>query len=328
MIRRLFLCAGESFDPYYNLAVEQTLLENTQPGFCTLYLWQNRNTVVIGRNQNAYKECRTQLLEKEGGHLARRLSGGGAVYHDLGNLNFTFLVPERDFDLAKQLSVISGACAALGIPVTVSGRNDVLAAGRKISGNAFYRHGGCAYHHGTLLVNVDAQKMARYLCPSTAKLESKGVDSVQSRVANLIDFRPGLTCAELARRLIESFEAVYGLAARRLEVRALDQERLLALRARNASWEWLYGQKIPFTFHCEDRFAWGEWQLWLRVEHGFVLEARVYTDAMDWNLAPALERALVGCRFKAAELAEAVEKALGDTDKARDISSLLEKQNL
>ena len=112
------------------------------------------------------KECRTTLLEQEGWHLARRLSGGGAVFHDLGNLNFTFLVPTADYDVERQLSVICTACRELGIPAKISGRNDVVVEGRKFSGNAFYQNGGRSYHHGTLLIHVDTEKMGRYLSPS------------------------------------------------------------------------------------------------------------------------------------------------------------------
>ena len=168
MIDKLKLYRGQSFDPFFNLAVEEYLLQNTDEGCCTLYLWQNQNTVVIGRNQNAFKECRTTLLEDEGGKLARRLSGGGAVFHDLGNLNFTFLVPTADYDLDKQLKVIELACEKLGVKVERSGRNDILADGRKFSGNAFYKNGPRAYHHGTLMVDVDREKMGRYLNPSKA----------------------------------------------------------------------------------------------------------------------------------------------------------------
>ena len=168
MIQQLKLYEGQSFDPQLNLAVEEYLLQTVEPDCCILYLWQNQNTVVIGRNQNAWKECRTTLLEEEGGHLARRLSGGGAVFHDLGNLNFTFLVPTDCYDLEKQLSVIQLACRSFGIEAVRSGRNDILAEGRKFSGNAFYQSGGRSYHHGTLLVDVDMTRMSRYLNPSKA----------------------------------------------------------------------------------------------------------------------------------------------------------------
>ena len=166
MIERIAVYESDGFDPHRNLAIEQHLLETVLGGCCLLYLWRNERTVVIGKNQNAWAECRTTLLSDEGGRLARRLSGGGAVYHDLGNLNFTFLMREEDYDLPRQLSVIQRACTLCGIETEISGRNDLLASGRKFSGNAFYHHEGRAYHHGTLLVDVDADAMSRYLSPS------------------------------------------------------------------------------------------------------------------------------------------------------------------
>ena len=185
MISSLHIYQASGSDPFENLAREQVLLEQGPADGVILYLWQNQNTVVIGRNQNAYKECRTSLLEEEGGKLARRLSGGGAVFHDLGNLNFTFLLPRADFDVRRQLEVICTACRELGIPAEISGRNDLHAEGQKFSGNAFYKSGTRAYHHGTLLLNVDMSKLGRYLSPPKAKLQAKGVDSVRARVTNL-----------------------------------------------------------------------------------------------------------------------------------------------
>ena len=149
MIRRIQIFSTDCTNPHRNLAVEQYLLETVPEETCILYLWQNRRTVVIGRNQSPWKECRTAALEADGGFLARRLSGGGAVFHDLGNLNFTFLVNKADYDLPRQLGVIVEACRLLGIPAECSGRNDVLSNGRKFSGNAFYEHGGKSYHHST-----------------------------------------------------------------------------------------------------------------------------------------------------------------------------------
>jgi len=155
MIRKLLYLCTDNTDPYHNLALEQYLTDTVPADTCILYLWQNRHTVVIGRNQNAWQECRTALLEQDGGKLSRRLSGGGAVYHDMGNLNFTFSLPKAEYDLHRQQRVIVEACRSLGIEASFSGRNDILAAGRKFSGNSFYHHNGCSFHNGTLLVAVD-----------------------------------------------------------------------------------------------------------------------------------------------------------------------------
>ena len=213
MIKRLLLCRSRSFDPYENLALEEALLSRVGEGELILYLWQNERTVVIGKNQNPWKECRTALLAEEGGCLARRLSGGGAVFHDRGNLNFTFLMTAGDYDLPRQLTVLERACQSLGIPARRSGRNDLLADGRKFSGNAFYKHNGKAYHHGTLMLDVDMEMVQRYLSPSKAKLAAKGVDSVRSRVVNLREFVPDLTIPQLADALIAALAEVYAVAA-------------------------------------------------------------------------------------------------------------------
>ena len=320
MINKIKLYESNSFDPYLNLATEQYLLETVEEDACILFLWQNQNTVVIGKNQNAWKECRTALLEQEGGILARRLSGGGAVFHDLGNLNFTFLVPQSEYDLDRQFAVIAEAVSLLGLRSERSGRNDVLAEGRKFSGNAFYKNGHQAYHHGTLLVDVDMEKLGRYLNPSKAKLQAKGVDSVRSRVVNLRELNPEITVSSVRKAMASAFETVYGRKATRLDDSMLDMADIEALRQRNASWEWNYGQKLPFTAEYEERFAWGGVQIQLSVESGVIMSARVYSDSMDWSVAPMLEQALTGCRFEAKEMAEKIHQA--DTGVDEDILSM------
>lgn len=320
MITKIALYQSIRNDPHFNLAVEQHLLESVEEGQCILYLWQNQNTVVIGRNQNPWKECRTTLLTEEGGYLARRLSGGGAVFHDLGNLNFTFLMSQADYDLDRQLTVIQNAVRSLGILAERSGRNDVLAEGRKFSGNAFYKNGKQAYHHGTLLVDADMAKMGRYLNPSKAKLQSKGVDSVRSRVVNLRELNPEVTIDALKAALTTSFSEVYGLPLQLMTESDLDSAAIAALTARNRSWEWNYGQKLPFTFECEDRFPWGSLQIQLQIENGIIHRAKVYSDAMDWSLTPELERILRDCRFDQ----DAVRSRLNGTSlPAEDICLLL-----
>lgn len=328
MIKRILLYRTDCTDPYRNLAVEQHLLETVPKDACTLYLWQNRRTVVIGRNQNAWRECRTGQMETDGVFLARRLSGGGAVFHDLGNLNFTFLVRKPGYDLNRQLGVIVEACRLMGIPAERSGRNDVLTGGRKFSGNAFYEHQGRCYHHGTLLVDVDMTAMGRYLSPSKAKLEAKGVSSVRSRVVNLRELKPDLTIEETAARMEEAFQSVYGMGAERLETSALDGACVDALTERNRSWDWLYGRDIPCELRCGKRFPWGEVELRLEVEAGTVRGVTVYTDAMDWALAPAVEEALTGSVFRREELVRRLEGAGLEQTVGTDLCSLLMEQDI
>lgn len=322
MIRKLYIYKSSCLDPYQNIATEKYLLETVAPGCCILYLWQNKNTVVIGRNQNAWAECRTSLLEEEGGKLARRLSGGGAVYHDLGNLNFTFMMHKEDYDLDRQLSVIEAACAYAGIAVARSGRNDLLADGQKFSGNAFYHAQGRAYHHGTLLVDADMDKLSRYLTPSKAKLEAKGVASVRSRVVNLRSLAPTLTCQALEQYMEQAFEMVYGLHPEYLSQADLDATQITQSAAQLSSWQWLYGPKLPFSFACSDRFSWGSIQLQLQIESGCIQSVQVYSDAMDWLLAEQISAALTGCRFAK----DAICDALKDLQYCEDLCQLLVKQ--
>ena len=292
-----------------------------------LFLWQNRNTVVLGRNQNPWRECRTSLLEADGGHLARRFSGGGAVYHDLGNLNFTFLVPEADYDVPKQLSVILHACRELGIPAEATGRNDLTVEGRKFSGNAFYKNGTVSCHHGTLMVRVDREKLGRYLNPSAAKLQAKGVASVRSRVVNLSDIRPGLTCADLYEPLKSAFSQVYGLPC---VCRSLPSApEIQVLRQDFSRWEWIYGPKLPFSFSWESRFPWGELSLALDVDQGIIRSAAVRTDSMDWTLAQRLESALTDCRFSAEAMSAAICSAFeSEITLCRDLIRMLAEQEI
>ncbi len=324
MIGRIAIYESEGFDPHRNLAIEQHLLETVLGGCCLLYLWQNERTVVIGRNQNAWAECRTTQLFGDGGRLARRLSGGGAVYHDRGNLNFTFLMREEDYDLSRQLSVIRRACAICGIETELSGRNDVLASGRKFSGNAFYHHEGRAYHHGTLLIDVDADAMGRYLSPSKAKLEAKGVESVRSRVVNLSELNPAITVDALKAAMKQAFREVYDLPLCPPPVP--DEARIGELTSHYASDAWLFGQKLPFTLRCEQRFPWGGIELQLFVDRGVITDAAVYTDDMDPETAPKLRKALIGCPFSLAAMKSRI--VTENLPHARDIIQMLTEQEI
>lgn len=328
MIDTLLSYITDSTDAHYNLAVEEYLTDTVQDGQCILYLWQNRHTVVIGRNQNAWQECRTSTFNEDGGTLARRLSGGGAVYHDMGNLNFTFSMPSVDYDLAKQQRVIVEACRMLGVEAEISGRNDILALGRKFSGNSFYSHAGKSFHNGTLLINADMTKMSLYLAPSKLKLEAKGVDSVRSRVVNLSELAPGITVAKMSEAMVKAFSAVYGGRVQPLSAGSFDKAEIERRRARFASYEWVYGRNAEFPLSMEERFSWGGLTIRLNVQQGVCTDAAVYTDAMDAEFALPLREALCGSRLDTNALCERVQSVQACAPYAADICQMLREQNL
>ena len=331
MIERAEYYAAKQNVPYPNMALEEYLMDTVPRGTCILYLWQNQRTVVIGRNQNCWKECRVKELERDGGHLARRLSGGGAVYHDLGNLNFTFLVRREDYDVDRQLSVILRACRSLGIPAEKTGRNDVTAGGRKFSGNAFYFSGDCAYHHGTLLIDTDKEAAGRYLSVSVEKIRSKGVDSVQSRIANLSEFLPGLTAARMVAVLLSAFGGVYGRTPEKIEETRLDGPRLARLERDFSDPGWLYNRSSPFRYEFSRRFPWGGVTVCLDVKNGTVTDAAVYSDAMDESFIARVGGRLRGCPFSARAAVERIrsvpaEDGLSAAMRA-DLERLFDEQN-
>lgn len=321
MIQKLRTITSATTVPYDNMALEAYLLHHVEPGECILYLWQNRRTVVIGRNQNCFAECKCSQLEEDGGYLARRLSGGGAVFHDLGNLNFTFLVKKEDYSVERQTEVILQAARMYGIGAERTGRNDIQVDEKKFSGNAFYQTGDCCYHHGTILIQVDKEHMSHYLKVSAEKLRSKGVESVRSRVANLTEYAPGMTVDGMKERLIAGFADVYGLPVQNMETKEADPAELSKFRERLASWEWLYGRKIPFTSQMERRFLWGGIQLQLEVDQGVVQTAALYSDALDVELIPHLSHALKGQKYQAEAMIQAIRQVQAETELQEQIKS-------
>lgn len=298
---------GASFNPWHNLGLEELLFNRWSEGM-TFYLWQNQNTVVIGKNQNAWKECRVNLLEQEGGRLARRSSGGGAVYHDLGNLNFTFITHRRDYNVVRQLSVIQKAVQSFGVEAEFTGRNDLVLrpGGEKFSGNAFRLANNLGLHHGTILMHVDMEMLSRYLSPSKIKLESKGVESVRSRVRNITELSPAITIETMKQALIEAFLQEYGESQIDPED-VFAGEDLQALEEKYGSWDWRLGKTPNFDLLLETRFAWGEINLHLSFANGLVTDARVFSDAMDVTFIESIAPALIGCPMRASALAERLE---------------------
>lgn len=326
MIEQLYYHIETSTDPFHNLAVERYLLEHGPARSCVLYLWQNANTVVIGKNQNCWQECRQKQLEQDGGVMVRRLSGGGAVYHDLGNLNFTFLLDKADYDVPRQLDVILQGLQHVGIEAEKSGRNDILAHGRKFSGNAFYEKGSRCYHHGTLMVQVDKEKLGKYLQVSASKLASKGVASVQSRVVNLTELQPDLTIPQLQQGLIAASEGIYGLAARPYPAQWIGMEQIGAYEAQFRSDDWRFGQRIPFTWELEHRFVWGGVQLQCHVAYGKIVQPVIYSDAMDGQLIEQMAACLQDCPFDSSAMAQRL-RQIGTKPELLEFCQYVETQN-
>ena len=301
----------DSTNPYRNLALEEWFFRAVRPDEMVLYLWQNDNTVVIGRNQNAWRECRLEEFSAQSGRLARRISGGGAVFHDLGNQNFTFLAENDLYDVERQTEVIRLAARKFGINAQRSGRNDILAGDRKFSGNAFHRTREASFHHGTILISSDMERLGQFLAPSPEKLQSKGVESVRARVVNLCELNPEVTPAAMREALLEAFGQVYGVRpepypfAERMQI-----EALAVLTERYESEAWRLGRLSAFTWELRRRLSFGELEFQLQVEDGIVKTARVYSDAMDADWVEALGAALAGRPFTGEALAEAVPPSL------------------
>ena len=286
-MKKLQVVVSNQYNPYLNLAVETWLTDHQAEGVVTMYLWKNERTVVIGLNQNPFSECDVKRLNDEGGHLMRRRTGGGAVYHDLGNLNFSFIADKRDYDVRRQQSVIQEALRHFGLEAEISGRNDLTCQGRKFSGNAFYNGTSNNLHHGTILIKTDGTLMQRYLTVNQAKLQKHGVQSVRSRVVNLSELAD-VTSENIIAPLIQAFEMVYGMKAEIFdfdEIARLD--RVQETVAHITSHEYLYAKWEHFKAVKKGQFPWGN------VEVGFEIDERnkeiknmvIATDSLNTEIA-------------------------------------------
>jgi len=320
MINQLKIYKSTSNDPYFNLATEKHLFDNLEKGCVILYLWQNDSTIVIGANQNPWAECDYELAKNENIRIARRISGGGAVFHDLGNLNFTFISHTEDYDLIKNLEVIKKAVALAGICAEISGRNDILCQGKKFSGNAFYNSNSKSYHHGTILINTDFDKMTRLLTPSSAKLNAKGVKSVSSRVINLNEINSKLTVDTMQNNLILAAESVYNLKSTKIHY--IDEKSVLELSKEYSSWDYIFKKTAPFTVSLSSRFDFGEITLNLNVKNAIIEDAEVFTDSMDFTLTEKIKSAIIGAPFEKQGVFNHLTRALSKKV-AEDISSLI-----
>ena len=315
----LRLLISDSYDPWFNLAVEECIFRQMPATQRVLFLWRNADTVVIGRAQNPWKECNTRRMEEDNVRLARRSSGGGAVFHDLGNTCFTFMAGKPEYDKSVSTAIVVNALNALGISATASGRNDLEVATaegvRKVSGSAYKETMDRGFHHGTLLLNADLSRLANYLNPDQKKLQAKGITSVRGRVANLSDLLPGLTHEQVCDAVRESFFAFYGeqVAAEHISPDALpDLPGFAETFARQSSWEWNFGQAPAFSHLLDQRFTWGGVELHFDVEKGHITQTKIFTDSLNPAPLEALAARLQGCLYRSDMLQQQCETLIAD----------------
>jgi lipoate-protein ligase A len=294
-----------SHDCAANLAGEAYLMG--LPHDHVLYLWENDPCVVVGRFQNPFAECDLAAMDRDHVQLVRRQSGGGAVYQDRGNLCFTFVGKKECSSKEENFAIVLDALRLLGIEGELSGRNDILVEGRKVSGNAFQTTATRFCHHGTMLVDTDLSVMGSYLTPSNTKLASKAVKSIASRVGNLAQFGKDVDNLALRNALVAAFCKVYGPTP-------VTETDFLSLPETRRNYdlfgdrETILGKTPTFSHSVSHRFPWGEMTVHLQVSDATTTMAKVYSDCLDTALPPALERALAGIPYDRKAFAEAAGK--------------------
>lgn len=298
-------------DPRINLAIEEYVLYNMdidKDDFLLFYI--NQPSIIIGKNQNTIEEINTDYVEDHGIIVVRRLSGGGAVYHDLNNLNFSFLTKDDgdSFNNYKKFTQpVVDALAKLGVNAELSGRNDILAEGRKVSGNAQYAIRGRMFSHGTLLFKTDIDAVVSALKVKKDKIESKGIKSVRSRVGNISDYLKEPMTVEQFR--LEILKSIFGGEEniQYYELNDEDWEKIHEIsKNRYQKWEWNYGKSPKFNIQKTHRFPSGGLDIRLEVNKGIIEEAKIFGDFFGIGDVADIEKALVGTRYDRRAISEVI----------------------
>ena len=300
---------NENNNPRYNLALEEYVLKNLDGEY--FFLWQNEPTIVIGKHQNTISEINLDYVEKKGIHVVRRMSGGGAVYHDLGNINFSFIQDKKDlsdFDFSFFTRPIVDLLGELGIKAEFNSRNDLAIDGKKFSGNAQYIYKKKILHHGTLLFNSEMEELVNSLKVSKDKIESKGLKSIKSRVANIkdyigedskikevSDFKVALF--EHMKNRMEEFEEYVLTENDKKEIEKLKKEKY-------DKWDWNYGESPEADIHRQRKYTAGKVESYIKLKDGLIENIKLYGDFFSSREIEDLESGLKGKKYMISEIAE------------------------
>lgn len=308
---------NESKNPYFNLALEEYMLKYFDSDQNIAFLWQDEPTVVVGRNQNTIEEINARYIKEHNIHVVRRLSGGGAVYHDHGNLNFTFIMKnqrnhENDFKIFTE--PVIKALAKLGIEAAFTGRNDITIDGKKFSGNAQYYYQNHLLHHGTILFNSDLSVVQEALNVKQDKIESKGIKSVRSRVTNIFPYlKEPITIETFKNILLNTMLETGGLEPQEYILTDKDLKKIHELmEGRYMTWEWIYGESPNFDIQKSRRFFGGNIDIRLNIKKGFIENCKIYGDFFGHREVMELETILKNVKYE--------EKAIRSTLQSIDLN--------
>lgn len=297
---------SDSINPFYNLAMEEYIFKNSKPHDDIVILWQNEPTIVIGIHQNALEEINFDFVKANNIHVVRRITGGGAVYHDLGNLNYSFIT---DYDnnttainFKKYTLPIIKALKKIGIQSELSGRNDITIDGKKFSGNAQSIIKGRILHHGTLLFNSDLSILGKTLNVKSDKIQSKGVKSVKSRVTNIIDYMNNKVSVEEFKIILLKYLFEYEPSQQYILTE--NDKKLISKLAEEkySAWDWVYGRAPRFNFKNYKRFDGGSIEVLLNIEDGYISECSIFGDFLALTSLDEVLEKLKGCKYEKEEV--------------------------
>ncbi|WP_159648684.1 lipoate--protein ligase [Erysipelothrix aquatica] len=294
-----------STNPYFNLALDEYAMKHIDCDEDFFFLWQNEPSVIIGKNQNTAEEINQKFIDEKGIKIARRVSGGGAVYHDIGNLNFTFVINVDDpgkVNYKKFVQPVIDALASMGVKAEASGRNDILVDGLKISGNAQRMANGKLMHHGTLMFDVDVETLVEALNVDPDKITSKGVKSVRSRVTNIKEHLPEGTTLQQFWDALQFYLSNEGkdeeIVLTDDDIAKIEYEAV----NRFGTWDWIYGASPEFNLKNSKRFPGGRIEVLMHVTDGRIDSVRFIGDYLGIEDVEAIEQRMQGTRFNRADV--------------------------